>query len=82
MSHDDFPDFPDWRFLAEGDSWFTISGVPAYNLLFELRFHKHTQIFICAQPGDTIKHMSQISENPLLRRAMIGGFKGKGVGAL
>jgi hypothetical protein len=72
---DDLPDFPDWRFLAEGDSWFTVSGIPSYNLLFELRFRKRAQIVNCAQPGDTIRHMSEISENSLLRRAMIGGFR-------
>jgi lysophospholipase L1-like esterase len=72
---DGLPSFPDWRILAEGDSWFTVSGMPAYNLLFELRFHKQTQIANCARPGDTIRHMSQISANPLLRRALTGGFR-------
>lgn len=26
-----------WRFLAEGDSWFTIGAIPSSNLLYELR---------------------------------------------
>jgi lysophospholipase L1-like esterase len=73
--NDGIPSFPDWRLLAEGDSWFTVSGIPAYNLLFELRFHKHTQIANCARPGDTIRHISQISANPFLRRALTGGFR-------
>jgi lysophospholipase L1-like esterase len=67
---EDFPTFPDWQFLAEGDSWFTISGLPAFNLLFELRFHKHTRIVNCALPGDTIKNMSVIARNRNLREAL------------
>jgi lysophospholipase L1-like esterase len=65
-----FPTFPDWQLLAEGDSWFTISGLPAFNLLFELRFHKHTRIVNCALPGDTIKNMSAIAKNRNLRQAL------------
>ena len=26
--HEGFPTFPDLNLLAEGDSWFTISGIP------------------------------------------------------
>jgi lysophospholipase L1-like esterase len=68
-----FPSFPDLNLLAEGDSWFTISGLPAYNLLFELRFHKQTRIVNCGMPGDTIKHMSEIVKNPQLRAALAPG---------
>lgn len=67
---DAIPSFPDQKFLAEGDSWFTISGIPAFNLLFELRFQKHTLIVNCGFPGDTIKKMSTISRNRNLREAM------------
>ncbi|MEA3277150.1 MAG: SGNH/GDSL hydrolase family protein [Pseudomonadota bacterium] len=67
---DGFPSFPDQQFLAEGDSWFTISGFPVFNLLFELRFHKHTRIVNCGFPGDTIKNMSAIARNPNLRQAL------------
>lgn len=67
---DGFPSFPDQQFLAEGDSWFTISGFPAFNLLFELRFHKHTRIVNCGFPGDTIKNISAIARNPNLRQAL------------
>lgn len=66
------PYFPDLVFLAEGDSWFTISGFPAYNLLFELRFRKSTMIVNCGMPGDTIKRMSQIERNRNLREALSG----------
>jgi hypothetical protein len=70
LDADGFPTFPDQQFLAEGDSWFTVSGFPAYNLLFELRFRKHTRIVNCGMPGDTIKHMAQISRNRSLREAL------------
>jgi lysophospholipase L1-like esterase len=68
-----FPSFPDLNLLAEGDSWFTISGLPAYNLLFELRFRKQTRIVNCGFPGDTIKHMSAIVKNRQLREALSPG---------
>jgi len=68
-----FPSFPDYNLVAEGDSWFTISGLPAYNLLFELRFRKQTRIVSCALPGDTIKNMSEIAKNPQLRAAWSDG---------
>jgi len=70
INEDGLPSFPDLNLLAEGDSWFTISGFPAYNLLFELRFRKATQIVSCALPGDTIKHMAQIASNHSLRLAL------------
>lgn len=73
LDFDSWPSSPDLRFLAEGDSWFTISGVPAYNLLFELRFYKHTRIVNCGMPGDTIKHMAQICRNRDLREALATG---------
>jgi lysophospholipase L1-like esterase len=75
IDQDGPPSFPDLNLLAEGDSWFTISGFPAYNLLFELRFRKATQIVSCALPGDTIKHMAQIASNRSLRLAF--GTPGK-----
>lgn len=70
-----FPSFPDHNLLAEGDSWFTISGLPAYNLLFELRFHKHTRIVNCGMPGDTIVNMATIAGNRHLRQALSPGGK-------
>ena len=30
--------------LAEGDSWFTIAGIPTSNLLYSFRFKKMTMI--------------------------------------
>lgn len=75
-----FPSFPDQDLLAEGDSWFTVSGLPAYNMLFEMRFRKHTRIVSCALPGDTVEHMSNISRNRNLVQALsTQGFKWDGI---
>lgn len=62
--------------LAEGDSWFTIAGIPTSNLLFSMRFKKMTMIVNCAMPGDTIKHISEIEGNHAFRAALSpDGFK-------
>jgi hypothetical protein len=75
LDQEGFPSFPDLNLLAEGDSWFTISGLPAYNLLFELRFRKHTRIVNCGMPGDTITNMATIAGNRHLRQALAHGGK-------
>lgn len=75
-----FPTFPSQRFLAEGDSWFSMSGAPPYNLLFELRFREITQIVNCAFPGDTIVNMSNLVHNKNYREALTTpGFKWKAI---
>jgi len=63
----------DYYILAEGDSWFTIAGFPATNLLKSLRFKRPTLIVSCAYPGDTIKKMSQIAKNRKYREALSEG---------
>ncbi|NCA72475.1 MAG: SGNH/GDSL hydrolase family protein [Sphingobacteriia bacterium] len=75
FDHEGFPTFPDHNLLAEGDSWFTISGVPPYNLLYELRFRKHTRIVNCGSPGDTIVSMASIARSQQLREALSPGIK-------
>ncbi len=48
------------RFLAEGDSWFTIgtfNATAASNILFKLEFNQTTAVVNCAYPGDTLQHM-------------------------
>jgi lysophospholipase L1-like esterase len=72
LNMEGMPYFPDLVFLAEGDSWFTVSGFPPYNLLFELRFRRSTMIVNCGMPGDTIKHIAQIERNRTLRDALSG----------
>ncbi len=67
-SHD--PAFRDYHILAEGDSWFTLCGIPTSNLLFAMRFNRSTLIANCGMPGDTIKHMAQIGRNKAFRDAL------------
>lgn len=64
------PDDPAFakRILCEGDSWLSIGGVPSNNLLNPMRFAKSTFLVNLARPGDTIKHMSEISSNPTLKQ--------------
>jgi hypothetical protein len=60
----------DNRILAEGDSWFSMGGIPTSNLLFSMRFKQFTIIVNCARPGDTIRKMGRIARNPNLVKAM------------
>lgn len=48
--------------LAEGDSWFSFGGATS-NLLMALD-NKDTLIVSCATPGDSIRKMSSIGNNP------------------
>ena len=64
-----------WRFLAEGDSWFTIGGLNLpnnANVLFALDLCVSTAIVSCAYPGDTLRHMADAASDPnfdaMLRR--------------
>ena len=52
------PDDAFWqtRILAEGDSWFTLGGLPEQcNLLQSLTLPNRTIIVSLAKPGDTIR---------------------------
>jgi hypothetical protein len=60
----------DNRILAEGDSWFSMGGIPTSNLLFSMKFRKFTIIVNCARPGDTIRKIGRIAKNPNLKKAM------------
>jgi lysophospholipase L1-like esterase len=60
----DISDFA-YRFLAEGDSWFSIGEVPPWatsNLLFAMQrqFRQSHVAINCARQGDTLSHMSQM----------------------
>jgi len=53
-----------YRFLAEGDSWFSIGALNPLknsNLLFEMVFDQSGCAVNCASPGDTLKRMSQMN---------------------
>jgi len=60
----------DNRILAEGDSWFSLGGIPTSNLLFSMKFRGFTIIVNCARPGDTIRKVGMIASNPNLVKAM------------
>ena len=60
----------DHKLLAEGDSWFSLGGMPTSNLLFSMKFDTSAIIVNCGSPGDTIRNMGQISSNPNLKKAM------------
>ncbi len=64
----------DLRILAEGDSWFTLGGIPTFNLLFSMRFDGNTVIINCAFPGDTIRRMSTLTRDRALRDALSPKF--------
>lgn len=49
--------------LAEGDSWFSVGGATS-NLLMALD-DDDTLIVSCASPGDTMRNMAQIGNEPL-----------------
>lgn len=58
----------DWHLIAEGDSWFSIGGIPSSNVLADLRLPRWTQVLNVAAPGDTIKNMSDILSNPAFKK--------------
>lgn len=59
------PEYP-LRFLAEGDSWFSFGSWKLQSLLTQLKLDKPAAILSLAQPGDTIRRMSDIARNPVL----------------
>jgi len=64
-----------YRFLAEGDSWFTIGALNPLrnaNLLFGLRFTQIACAFNCAKPGDTLSHMAEMNRDAQFADLMFG----------
>ncbi len=45
--------------LAEGDSWFTLGAIPAYNMLEQLDFPTFGAVINLAYPGDTVSSMEK-----------------------
>ncbi len=73
----DPPDFSSlgYRFLAEGDSWFSIGTLnPAKNsnLLFEMVFSQWAGAVNCASPGDTLGHMCEMNGDPDFTDLLVG----------
>jgi hypothetical protein len=64
-----------YRFLAEGDSWFTIGALnPAKNsnLLFEMEFKLSACAINCAFPGDTLQHIGEFLNNQDFKKLLFG----------
>ncbi len=64
-----------WRFLAEGDSWFSLGSLNPFknaNLTNNLEFLRKTCVLTCAQPGDTLRHMSEMGSDPWFQHLLFG----------
>ena len=56
-----------YRFLAEGDSWFTIGTLNLFqnaNLLMVMKFKQSACAINCATPGDTLTRMAKMNTDP------------------
>jgi hypothetical protein len=62
------------KILAEGDSWFSMNAIPGANLLNSIRLAQDTIIVNCAMPGDTIRNMIKMRNNPVLQSEITGGI--------
>ncbi len=63
------------RFLAEGDSWFTVGALNPLknaNLLFEMRFAQTAVAINCATPGDTLQRMADTRRDPVFVDLLAG----------
>lgn len=64
---DNDPDRYTTKYLAEGDSWFSVGALPSSNILYELRLPKRALVLSLARSGQTLVHMSTISRNNFLK---------------
>lgn len=63
-----------YRFLAHGDSWFSIGSVPLApvgNVLTEMRLSKTAVAVNCARPGHTLARMTDFANDRWYRRALL-----------
>jgi hypothetical protein len=63
------------RFLAQGDSWFSIGAIPPHlttNLLFELELATGACIVNCASPGQKLHRMTNTTRNRAFLELMTG----------
>jgi hypothetical protein len=64
-----------WRFLAEGDSWFSMGALNPFksaNLLQQMAFSKRCVAVNCALPGDTLQRMVNVRRDPLFASLLAG----------
>lgn len=62
------------KILAEGDSWFSLNSIPGTNMLESLRFKSDAIIVNCGMPGDTIRNMITMRNDPSFQREIEGGI--------
>lgn len=63
-----------YRFLAHGDSWFSIGSVPLApvgNVLTDMRLSKTAVAINCARPGHTLARMTDFANDRWYRRALL-----------
>lgn len=64
-----------WRFLAEGDSWFSIGSLNPFkssNLTTNLEFLRKTCVVSCAQSGDSLRRVAQMGADPWFAELLCG----------
>jgi hypothetical protein len=72
------------KWLAQGDSWFSIGAVPFWsttNLLFQLSLPTATVIVNCAYPGRELAHMVDTTIDSKFIALLAGKMSYKCVGA-
>ncbi len=63
------------RYLAQGDSWFSIGSLPpglTSNVLAELELSKSTVVVNCARPGKVLQHMTDTASESAFVRLLSG----------
>ena len=63
-----------YRILTEGDSWFTIGGIPSSNLLYEMRLPQPGIVCNIAYPGDTLRHVAELADNQDFQKLLTDRF--------
>jgi hypothetical protein len=74
---------PDWgafthRFIAQGDSWFSIGAVPfsaTTNVLAYAGLPTHAAVVNCADPGYTLKRMLDRVADPVFQQLLFGAME-------
>lgn len=68
-----------WRFLAEGDSWFSMGSLNLFttaNVLQEMVFTQRCIAINCALPGDTLRRVVDTRRDPLFA-ALLNGARAR-----
>jgi hypothetical protein len=66
-----------YRFLAEGDSWFSLGALnplTSANLLQEMAFSERAGAVHCAYPGDTLRRMGALRDDPRFEQLVAGNI--------